>query len=184
MILLRHGKIRSLLPFDDASVRPYPLHAIIFHCSRSINTCAIKARGVLLWGSDSEGGAPYVFPDPKDPSKLIGFELDIVEAIAKQLGVKAQLVQTAWDSLIPALERGDYDIAMNGREIIPEREKRVLFSRPYYVYTLQLMVRKDEYRIKNIHDLPGKKVGTLACAVAQDMLTNIGVVDIWSYSAA
>jgi polar amino acid transport system substrate-binding protein len=144
----------------------------------------IKARGVLLWGSDSEGGAPYVFPDPKDPSKLIGFELDIVEAIAKRLGVKAQLVQTAWDSLIPALERGDYDMAMNGLEIIPEREKRVLFSRPYYVYTLQLMVRKGEERIKNIHDLSGKKVGTLAGAVAHDMLTNIGGVDIRSYSAA
>ena len=38
----------------------------------------VKERGVLLWGSDAEGGAPYVFPDPKDPSKLIGFELDIV----------------------------------------------------------------------------------------------------------
>jgi len=90
----------------------------------------IKARRVLLWGSDSEGGAPYVFPDAKHPSKLIGFELDIMEAIAKQLGVKAQLVQIAWDSLIPALERGDYDMAMNGLEIITEREKRVLFSRP------------------------------------------------------
>jgi len=144
----------------------------------------IKARGVLLWGSDSEGGAPYVFPDPKDPSKLIGFELDIVEAIAKELGVQAKLVQTAWDSLIPALERGDYDMAMNGLEIIPEREKRVLFSRPYYVYTLQLMVRKDEERIKNIHDLSGKKVGTLAGAVAHNILTNIGGVDIRSYSAA
>ncbi|HTP06300.1 MAG TPA: hypothetical protein VMM54_14230 [Nitrospirota bacterium] len=51
----------------------------------------IKTRDVLLWGSDSEGGAPYVFPDPQHPSRLIGFELDIMEAIAKQLGVKAQL---------------------------------------------------------------------------------------------
>jgi polar amino acid transport system substrate-binding protein len=144
----------------------------------------IKARGVLLWGSDSEGGAPYVFPDPKDPSRLIGFELDIAEAVAKELGVKAQLVQTAWDSLIPALERGDYDMAMNGLEIIPEREKRVLFSRPYYVYTLQLMVRKDEESIRNIHDLPGKRVGTLAGAVAHDILKKIGNVDIRSYSAA
>jgi ABC-type amino acid transport substrate-binding protein len=46
----------------------------------------IKARGALLWGSDSEGGAPYVFPDPRDPSKLVGFELDITEAIAKRIG--------------------------------------------------------------------------------------------------
>jgi polar amino acid transport system substrate-binding protein len=144
----------------------------------------IKSRGVLLWGSDSEGGAPYVFPDPKDPSKLIGFEVDIVVAIARELGVQAQLVQTAWDSLIPALERGDYDMAMNGLEIIPERERRVLFSRPYYVYTLQLMVRKNEERIKGIHDLRGRKVGTLAGAVAHDMLKKIGDVDIRSYSAA
>jgi polar amino acid transport system substrate-binding protein len=144
----------------------------------------IKSRGVLLWGSDAEGGAPYVFPDPKDPSHLIGFELEIAEAVAKELGVKARLVQTAWDSLVPALERGDYDMAMNGLEIIPEREKRVLFSRPYYVYTLQLMVRKDEQNIKSIHDLAGKKVGTLAGAVAHDMLKKIGNVDIRSYSAA
>jgi polar amino acid transport system substrate-binding protein len=110
----------------------------------------INQRGVLLWGSDSEGGAPYVFPDPKNPSKLIGFELDIAEAVARELGVKAQLVQTAWDSLIPALERGDYDIAMNGLEIVPERLERVLMSHPYYVYTLQLVVRKDDIRIRSI----------------------------------
>ena len=138
----------------------------------------IKERGVLLWGSDSEGGAPYVFPDPKDPSKLVGFELDIAEAVAQELGVRAQLVQTAWDSLIPALERGDYDMAMNGIEIIPERLNRVLMSRPYYCYTLQLMVRKDDDRIKGIRDLPGRTVGTLARAVAHDMLKKLGKVDI------
>jgi polar amino acid transport system substrate-binding protein len=93
-------------------------------------------------------------------------------------------VQTAWDSLIPALERGDYDMAMNGLEITPEREKRVLFSRPYFVYTLQLMVRRDEENIKGIHDLPGKKVGTLAGAVAHEVLRKIGNVDLRSYSAA
>lgn len=143
----------------------------------------IKERGVLLWGSDAEGGAPYVFPDPKDPSRLIGFEVDIAEAIAANLGVKAKMVQTAWDSLIPALERGDCDMAMNGLEITPEREKRVIFSRPYYVYTEQLVVRKDETRIRDINDLKGMKVGTLAGAVAHDILTKIGGVDIKTYSA-
>ena len=144
----------------------------------------IRERGVLLWGSDSEGGAPYVFPDPKEPGRLIGFELDIVEAIAREMGVRQQLVQTAWDSLVPALERGDYDMAMNGLEIIPERLRRVLMSRPYYVYTLQLMVRKDDQRIRGLRDLPGKKVGTLAGATAHGMLKGIGGVDIRSYSAA
>ncbi len=173
-------------------LRRIPALLCVFLCCFSLNALAavpspvqkIKERGVLLWGSDAEGGAPYVFPDPKDPSKLIGFELDIVSAIARELGVRQKLVQTAWDSLVPALERGDYDMAMNGLEIIPERLDRVLISRPYYAYTLQLMVRKDDDRIKGIRDLPGRSVGTLAGAVAHDMLKKIGGVDIRSYSAA
>lgn len=172
--------IRLLAPLLAVSVLLAPGPA----AAASATLDRIKARGVLLWGSDSEGGAPYVFPDPRDPSKLVGFELDIAEAVAKRMGVRARLVQTAWDSLIPALERGDYDLAMNGLEIIPERLDRVLMSRPYYVYTLQLMVRKDDDRIGGIRDLRGKTVGTLAGAVAHDLLASIGGVDIRSYSAA
>ena len=121
---------------------------------------AIKARGVLLWGCDISGGAPLAFVDPKDPSKLLGFEAEIAETIARELGVRSQVVQTDWDSLVPGLERGNYDMAMNSLEVTPERQKRVLLSRPYYVYTLQLVVRKDEERIRSIADLTGKKVGT------------------------
>jgi polar amino acid transport system substrate-binding protein len=143
----------------------------------------IKARGELLWGCDIAGGAPLAFPDPNNPDKLLGFEVDIAAALANKLGVRLRVIQTDWDSLIPALERGNFDIAMNGIEIIPERAKRVLLSRPYYAYTLQLVVRKDEQRIRSIADLKGKRVGTLAGAMAEKMLTNIGDVDTRNYSA-
>ena len=142
----------------------------------------IQKRGYLLWGSDAEGGAPYIFPDPKDPSKLIGFEVDLAEEIAGELGVHAKQAQNAWDSLIPALKRGDSDIAMNGIEITPRREKDVLFSRPYYIYTEQLVVSKDEAAIKGVDDLKGKKAGTLSGTVAQDILTGMGGVDVKIYS--
>ncbi|MDA8214245.1 MAG: ABC transporter substrate-binding protein/permease [Nitrospiraceae bacterium] len=142
----------------------------------------IKKRGYLLWGSDAEGGAPYAFPDPKDPSRLIGFEVDLAEAIARELGVKARQSQNAWDSLIPALKRGDFDMVMNGIEITPQRQAEVLFSLSYYIYTEQLVVRKGETKIKDINDLKGKKVGTLSGAVAQDILTNLGGVDVKIYS--
>lgn len=142
----------------------------------------IKARGVLRWGCDIAGGAPMAFPDPKDPSKLLGFEADIADAIAKELGVKARVVQTEWGSLVPALERGDYDMAMNGLEIIPERKMRVVMSRPYYVYTLQVVVRKDEERIRNLADLRGKTVGTLAGTTSYALLKKTGVADIRNYS--
>lgn len=142
----------------------------------------IKKSGYLMWGSDAEGGAPYVFPDPKDPSRLVGFEVDIADAIAREMGVRARQSQNAWDSLIPAIERGDFDIAMNGIEITQQRKGKVLFSIPYYIYTEQLVVRKDETEIKDINDLKGKKVGTLSGSVAQDILMGIKGVDIKIYS--
>ena len=154
----------------------------LFSQSNNTSLEKIRERGYLLWGSDAEGGAPYVFPDPKDPSKLIGFEVDIAQAIAKELGVKARQSQNAWDSLIPSLERRDFDIAMNGIEITPQRKNKVLFSHPYYIYTEQLVVRKEEKSINAIQDLRGKKVGTLSGAAAQDLLAGIGGVDVKIYS--
>ncbi len=141
----------------------------------------IKERGYLLWGADAEGGAPYIFPDPKDPSRFIGFEVDLADAIARELGVRARQSQNAWDSLIPALQRGDFDFAMNGIEITPQRESKVLFSHPYYIYTEQLVVRRDETRIRDINDLEGMKVGTLSGTVAQDILMSMDGVDVRIY---
>ncbi len=142
----------------------------------------IKQRGYVLWGADAEGGAPYIFPDPKNPAKMIGFEVDLADAIARELGVTARQSQNAWDSLIPALQRGDFDIAMNGIEITPQRKERVLFTNPYYVYTEQLVVRRDETRISDLNSLRGMKVGTLSGTVAQTMLEKTGGIDVKIYS--
>jgi polar amino acid transport system substrate-binding protein len=158
------------------------LHWIPKWRSREGPVEVIKKRGVLLWGADREGGAPYVFPDPNNPEILKGFEVDLADAIGRELGVKATQSQNAWESLIPALERGDFDMVMNGIEVTPQRQARILFSIPYYVYTEQLVVRKDETRIQGLSDLKGKKVGTLSGAVAQDMLQGVGGVDVKIYT--
>ncbi|HXX53677.1 MAG TPA: ABC transporter substrate-binding protein/permease [Thermodesulfovibrionales bacterium] len=150
--------------------------------SQSTSLDSLKKRGYLLWGSDAEGGAPYAFPDPKNLSLLVGFEVDIANAIARELGVEARQVQNAWDSLIPALQRGDFDFAMNGIEVTRQRSKKVLFSVPYYVYTEQLVVRSDEALVRGVNDLRGKKVGTLSGAAAQDILMSIGGIDVRVYS--
>ncbi|MBI3600852.1 MAG: ABC transporter permease subunit [Nitrospinae bacterium] len=142
----------------------------------------IKSSGEIVWGSDAEGGAPYIFPDPENPSRLIGFEVDLMDAIARELGIKQRQFQNSWDSLIPTLERGDIDIAINGIEITPARKEKVAFSNPYYIYTEQLVVRAKEERVKEASDLKGKKVGTLSGSAAQGILEGIGSVDIKIYS--
>ena len=141
----------------------------------------IKKRGVLLWGADAEGGAPYVFPDPQKPEQLIGFEVDIVDAIAAKLGVKAKMVQNQWDQLVPALERGNFDIILNGLEITQENQQRIAMSRPYFVYAQQIVTRKETSSIARMEHLKGKPVGVLSSTVAQRILEKMGGVDLRIY---
>ncbi len=142
----------------------------------------IKNSGTMTWGFDAEGGAPYVFHDPAHPTKLIGFEVELVDAIARELGVEVQYFQNAWDSILLSLQRGDFDIALNGIEITPERAQSVLFTRPYYVYAEQIVVRASDNRMNRLEDLHGKKVGTLYNTEAKRLLEEMGDVAVSVYS--
>src|SRR5689334_21042438 len=93
----------------------------------------IRAAGVLRWGGDIQGGEPYVYDDPQKPGTLIGFEVELAAALARELGVRSEFVQNDWANLVPSLERGTFDIVMNGLEVTESRASRVLFTRPYYV---------------------------------------------------
>lgn len=135
----------------------------------SADLAAVKARGELRWGGDLQGGEPYVFEDEKNPGQLQGFEVEIAAALARALGVQAKFVQNDWSNLVPALERGDFDIALNGLEDTPERRARILLSTPYYTYGETLTVRRGA-TYTELAPLAGKRVGTLNQTVASDLL--------------
>src|ERR1043165_8370318 len=141
---------------------------------------SIKKRGELTWGADLQGGEPYLYEDPAHPNHIIGFEVDIANELAKRLGVKAKFVQYNWSNLVPSLERGDFDIAMNGLEATGERKERILMSEPYYVYAETLSVRKGS-PYKTLADLKGKRVGTLNQTYAHDLLRADPTIDIAVY---
>lgn len=142
---------------------------------------ATAASDVLRWGGDSEGGFPYMFPNQANHDELIGFEVDIVDEIAKYLGKKPEYVNNAWDNLIPGLSRNLYDIAINGLEVTPEHEEAVNFSIPYYKTFLQLAVRRENTDINELEDCRGKVVGTLKESYAQMVLEELGDVEIRTY---
>jgi polar amino acid transport system substrate-binding protein len=80
------------------------------------------------------------------------------------MGRTARLVQNDWDALIPGLNRGLYDVVMNGLEITPKHEEVVNFSIPYCTTFEQLAVRTDD-PYHNLADLRGRKVGTLKASL-------------------
>lgn len=124
----------------------------------------------LRWAADAKSGAPFMFVDPANPKRMQGFELDILEALAQNMGRDLKFVQTDWETLVPGLNRGDYDVAANGLEITPEREEQVLFSEPYYATFEQIVVHVDQTQITSFADLSGKKVGTLKASLAHYIL--------------
>src|SRR5205807_8055649 len=115
----------------------------------------------LVWAADAEGGAPYTFPDPRNPAQIVGFEVDLANALAARMGRTARFAQNQWDGLVPGLERGEYDVVINGLEITPERAEKINFSNPYFRSTLTITRRCDDDRIQRAEDLRGLRVGVL-----------------------
>ncbi|RLS30965.1 MAG: ABC transporter permease subunit [Planctomycetota bacterium] len=103
---------------------------------------AVIKRGELVWAADQEGGGPHVFLDPSDPTKLVGFEVELAALLAEELGVRARFQQGQWDRLPLLLDRSA-DCVINGIETTPERQRDWHCSRPYYAYSLQLVARRD-----------------------------------------
>jgi polar amino acid transport system substrate-binding protein len=130
---------------------------------------AVQAHHELAWGGDLQGGEPYVYESPTQPGVVIGFEVDIANALARELSVKATFHQNDWSNLIPSLERGDFDMILNGLEDTPARRRRLHLTRPYFVYGETLAVRPGSL-LHTLADLRGHRIGTLNQTVAQELL--------------
>src|SRR5438094_6539990 len=141
----------------------------------------LRGRGTLRWGGDMQGGEPYVFQDPRDGRRLTGFEVEIADALARRLGVRAEFVQNDWQTLIPSLERGDFDVALNGIEVTPARRARVAFTRPYYAFSETLVTRRDDGAVRGLADLRARRVGTLEGSLAYDLLRAAPGLDVVLY---
>src|SRR3954470_23178498 len=125
----------------------------------------IRQRGTLRWGGDDQGGGPYIYQDKNN--KITGFEVDLAEYLAAQLGVRSELRTSEWNMLPQKLDRGDIDVVLNGYEWSKEREQSWSSTIPYYVYSLQLMARKDDATIRSWDDLARKRVGVLRDSAAE-----------------
>lgn len=158
--------------------------ALIVTCVVALLSCrreatglaAVRARGELRWGGDTQGGEPFVFRDPTRTDTLVGFEVDLANAIARELGVRATFVQNDWANLVPSLERGTFDVALNGLEVTPARTGRIRFSRPYYLYRMRLMARSGDNRVRaDPQSLRNLRVGTLGNSQSHDLLRRNGI---------
>jgi len=137
-----------------------------------------QAPQTLVWGGDAEGGEPFVYADPSDTSRVIGFEVDIAQLLAKGLGRTARFQQVAFVALDAAAQRGDFDIGLSGIEDLPARKARLALTVPYYQFRELLTVRQaDGARFRTLADLRGRRVATLGATLAYELLDSARATD-------
>ena len=99
--------------------------------------------------------APYTYHD--ENGTLTGFEVDMANAIGEKMGYKVELVETEWDSMVTALDAGNFDVIMNQVTITDERTEKYDFTTPYIYTKPVLIVKADNEDIKSFEDINGKK---------------------------
>ncbi len=115
----------------------------------------ILQRGELRVGLEA-GYMPFEMRSKT--GQIIGFDVDIAKKMAKAMGVKLKLVNTAWDGIIPALLTDKFDIIMSGMTITQSRNLKINFADPYIVVGQAILMRKGlEGKVKSFKDLNNSK---------------------------
>lgn len=114
----------------------------------------IKKAGVITVGTEGTY-SPYSYYDKS--GELVGYDVEVVQKIAEKLGVKAEFVETKWDSMIAGLDAKRFDIIANQVGITEERKEKYDFTEAYtYIYGALITSASNE-DIKDFADLKGKK---------------------------
>lgn len=132
--------------------------------ARADDLATVRQAGVIKIGTEGTY-PPFTFHDTAN--KLVGFDVEIGQAIAGKLGVKAEFLEGKWDGLIAGLDAGRYDAVINQVGITEARKVKYDFSQPYIASKAVLIVKDGNDAITSFDYLKGKKA-------AQSLTSNFG----------
>ena len=125
---------------------------------------------------------PFSFHD--ETGDLVGFDVEIAQAVAEKLGLEVSFEETQWDAIFAGLEAGRFDVIANQVSINPEREEKYLFSEPYTVSPGVIVVTEDDDSISSFDDLAGKTTAQSLTSnwyeLAQDSGATVEAVEGWA----
>ena len=121
----------------------------------------VKARGKVMVGV-SDTTPPFSF---KKDGKIVGYDIDLVHAVAKRLGVDVETVAVSSAERIPMLKDGKLDFVATSMTRTPERLKEIDFSVIYFITPHAVIVRKSS-GITSVRQLAGKKASSASTSTA------------------
>lgn len=120
--------------------------------------------------------------------ELVGYDVEVAEAVADELGLKVEFQETQWDAIFAGLEAGRFDVIANQVSINPEREDKYLLSTPYTVSPSVVVVKDGDTSITSFADLEGKTTAQSLTSnfytLAQEAGANVQSVEGWAQAVA
>ena len=135
----------------------------------------IQSRGEIVVATEG-AWAPWTYHD--ENGTLVGFDVEVAQAIAAKLGVTATIAETEWDGIFAGLDSGRYDIAANGVEVTEERARKYDFSTPYGYIRTALIVRGDNTDIQSFEDLKGKHTANSIASTYMTLAESYGATAV------
>lgn len=144
--------------------------AVFAGCSNSEKTIDdIKSEGKITIAT-SPDFPPFEY---LEGDKVVGIEIEIMQKVADELGVELVIEQMDFDSVLPGIQAGKYDVGVSGITITEERQKNAAFTTPYFLASQAIVVMKDS-DIKSKADLKGKKISVQTGTTAEDYCMSNG----------
>ncbi len=147
--------------------------AIAVLCCGCGSKSMTATEGKLIMATNAEF-PPYEY---KEGDTIIGIDAEVAKLIADKLDLELEIADVDFDSIIPGVQSGKYDMGMAGMTVTDERKEKVNFS-DSYATGVQVVIVKEDSNIKSIDDLEGKKIGaqqgTTGYIYASDSVENGG----------
>jgi len=118
--------------------------------------CGQKAEKIRI--ATDATWPPFEYVDEKT-KEIVGFDIDLIKAIAEKENLDIEILNVAWDPLLAGVAQCQYDAAISSVSITEDRKKEMLFSDPYFQVGQLVTVRKDNTDIKGKDDLAGRVAG-------------------------
>jgi cystine transport system substrate-binding protein len=150
--------------------------------AKGASLASIKEEGVLTVGTEGTY-PPFTFHEGGS-GDLTGYDVEVAEAVADELGVEVQFEETQWDAIFAGLESGRFDVVANQVSINPERQEDYDFSEPYTVSRGVVVVLEGNDEISSFEELDGKTTAQSLTSnwfqLAKDNGANVEAVEGWA----
>jgi polar amino acid transport system substrate-binding protein len=127
------------------------------------------AAKVYVVGTDA---AYAPFESQNEKGEIVGFDIDVVNAVAKKAGIEVKFINTPWEGIFKTLDQGDRDILVSAVTITDERKQSNDFSNPYFD-AQQLIAVKGNSKISKFDDLKKLKVGVQTGTTGDEVVSKL-----------